>query len=208
MESSFAKMLQGYQAFKKHHTRTNSSIMHELATQGQTSEIMIVACCDSRVDPALIFQCNPGDLFTVRNVANIVPPYENDKFHHGTSAALEFGICYLQVKHLIILGHSQCAGISASLKQSPLPQDDFISNWVSLIHPDQSNSLPVDEHAKIALDASYDNCFTFPWIKQRVSENKLRIHRWFFDIQTASIVTYSSKLNQYIPLEQADFTCE
>ena len=82
--------------------------MRHLALRGQNPETMVVACCDSRVDPSLILQCDPGDLFVARNVANIIPPYECDEKHHGTSAALEFGICYLHVKHLIIFGHSQC----------------------------------------------------------------------------------------------------
>ena len=110
MKKSFKKIIQGYRAFRKKYATGHNSVMRHLAN-GQNPEIMVVACCDSRVDPALILQCDPGDLFIVRNVANIVPPYEADERHHGTSAALEFGICYLKVKHLIILGHSQCSGI-------------------------------------------------------------------------------------------------
>src|SRR5579863_9197421 len=104
--------------------------MQYLSNYGQKPEVMVVACCDSRVDPALILQCDPGDLFVVRNVANIIPPYENDEAHHGTSAALEFGISVLHVKHLILLGHSQCGGIQALLKTNGEPQNDFINNWV------------------------------------------------------------------------------
>src|ERR1700738_5159286 len=113
MEKSFIQMLQGYQKFRKKYALGDKSIMEYLSHYGQQPGVMVVACCDSRVDPALILQCDPGDLFVVRNVANIVPPYEIDEAHHGTSAALEFGVRFLGVKHLILLGHSQCGGIHA-----------------------------------------------------------------------------------------------
>src|SRR5687768_12972882 len=116
MEKSLNKILAGYRKFRQKYVVSDNSIMQQLADVGQNPQVMVVACCDSRVDPALILQCEPGDLFTVRNVANIVPPYEIDLGHHGTSAALEFGIDGLQVEHLIILGHSQCGGIQTLIK--------------------------------------------------------------------------------------------
>src|SRR5579864_1704780 len=125
MEKSFTKILQGYQLFRKKYALGDKSVMHSLSHYGQEPQIMVVACCDSRVDPAVILQCDPGDLFVVRNVANIVPPYEKDEAHHGTSAALEFGICFLQVKHLILLGHSQCGGIQALLESDNSNKNDF-----------------------------------------------------------------------------------
>lgn len=184
--------------------------MRHLAN-GQNPEIMVVACCDSRVDPALILQCDPGDLFIVRNVANIVPPYEADERHHGTSAALEFGICYLNVKHLIILGHSQCSGIDALLNETNLKQNDFISHWVSII---RKNSIPTTDHdtfAQTALTHSYQNCLTFPWIKERVAQQQLSVHLWFFDIKKGEISAYSFTENQYKKLTSAtqlEILCE
>src|SRR5215813_8002124 len=115
MENSFKKILHGYQLFREKYAHGDNSVMQYLSHYGQTPEMMVVSCCDSRVDPAVILQCDPGDLFVVRNVANIVPPYEKDEAHHGTSAALEFAIRILNVKHLILLGHSQCGGIEARL---------------------------------------------------------------------------------------------
>lgn len=196
MEKSFTKMIEGYHAFRKKYATGDNSVMSHLAYHGQKPEIMIVACCDSRVDPALILQCEPGDLFIARNVANIIPPYEADSGHHGTSAALEFGICYLNVKHLIILGHSQCGGIQALLNSDSLKQNDFISRWVSLINTHSSNK-DINTTAKEALNYSYKNCLTFPWIKERVSQKKLAIHRWFFDIGQGEIFSYSFEENQY-----------
>jgi len=190
MKKSLTKILQGYQNFRKKYALGDQSIMNYLSHYGQKPEVMVVACCDSRVDPALILQCDPGDLFVVRNVANIIPPYECDESHHGTSAALEFGICYLKVKHLIIMGHSQCGGILAFFNQDELHQDDFISRWTDLIHVKNHENLSVDACAKSALQSSYKNCLTFPWIKQRIENQQLQIHLWFFDISMAQIQTY------------------
>ena len=189
MKKSLEKVLSGYADFRKQYATGNESIMRYLALRGQKPEVMVIACCDSRVDPSLILQCDPGDLFVVRNVANIIPPYECDEKHHGTSAALEFGICYLNVKHLIIFGHSQCGGIHALLNEAQLKQNDFISNWVSLIDS-QGNSRDQETVAKEALTSSYNHCMTFPWIKERVDNKQLEIHRWYFDIQAGEIFVY------------------
>ncbi len=197
MKKSLEKIKQGYFAFRKKYATGQNSSMRHLAHHGQNPDIMVVACCDARVDPALILQCDPGDLFIVRNVANIVPPYEADQSHHGTSAALEFGICYLNVKHLIILGHSQCGGIHALLDNTKLHQDDFITHWVSFIKTDAVKIHDADTLAKHALCHSYENCLTFPWIKQRILEENLQLHLWFFDIQEGEILTYSLQDHQF-----------
>lgn len=200
MEKSFIKILEGYEAFRDKYAHGDSSVMSSLSQFGQKPEIMIIACSDSRVDPALILQCDPGDLFVVRNVANIVPPYENDKGHHGTSAALEFAIQVLGVKHLILWGHSQCGGIQALLNQSTQMQNDFISNWVSILNPDLMRSHSVDECARQALRQSYANCMDFPWIRDKVAQKTLMIHQWFFDIESGVVHRYSDKENAYVPL--------
>jgi len=198
MGKPFKKIIQGYRAFRKKYATVSNSVMQHLAHHGQRPEIMVVACCDARVDPALILQCDPGDLFTVRNVANIVPYYEADEGHHGTSAALEFGICYLNIKHLIILGHSQCGGIAALLSGgADLKQNDFITRWVSLIKTDRTEVQDANEFAKQALLHSYENCLTFPWIKERLDNKTLIIHLWFFDIKEGEISAYSFTDKQY-----------
>jgi carbonic anhydrase len=202
MVHTFKKIIQGYQTFRQKYVLGDDAVMHYLAHHGQQPEIMIVACCDSRVDPALIMQCDPGDLFVVRNVANIIPPYEKDEAHHGTSAALEFGIRVLKVKNLIILGHSQCGGIQALLNQTALNENDFITNWVSLVKTNKNHHEHPDDFAKKALLDSYQNCMTFPWIKQKVQESELNIHLWFFDIKEGEIFTYSQTHKKYLPLDE------
>lgn len=198
MKNSFEKLVNGYHAFREKYATGDDSIMQKLALRGQNPETMIVACCDARVDPSLILQCHPGDLFVIRNVANIVPPFERDERHHGTSAAIEFGVRGLGVKHFIILGHTHCGGIRALLNQAQ-PENDFISTWVSQINVAHKTT---DENtvAKNSLTQSYLNCFTFPWIKEKVESEKLIIHRWFFDIQTGTISAFDSVKNQFVVL--------
>jgi len=202
VKKSFKKMLEGYERFRDKYVHGDQSIMQYLSQYGQRPHTMVIACCDSRVDPALILQCDPGDLFVVRNVANIVPPYEKDEMHHGTSAALEFGICFLQVKHLILLGHSQCGGIQALLQEDNSSKpNDFISNWVSLIKMDDFMNKQPDEYAQLALLKSYQNCMTFPWIQEKIQQDELKLHVWFFDIKEGRIFTYLDVERGYESLE-------
>jgi carbonic anhydrase len=200
MDYGFKKILKGYQLFRQKYAHGDMSVMQHLSLYGQKPHIMIIACCDARVDPALIMQCEPGDLFVVRNVANIVPPYEKDKSHHGTSSALEFGITVLNVKNLIVLGHSQCGGVQAVLNESTEESNDFITSWVSLIKSDECASRDADEYARFALTKSKQNCMTFPWIEQRVNDGSLVIHLWFFDIKEGQIFTYCQERSRYEPL--------
>ncbi|HTM63039.1 MAG TPA: carbonic anhydrase [Gammaproteobacteria bacterium] len=200
MQNSLNKLLKGYETFRDKYVNGDVSVMPYLSYYGQSPQVMVVACCDSRVDPALILQCDPGDLFVVRNVANIVPPYEIDDAHHGTSAALEFGVGSLEVKHLILLGHSQCGGIQTLMAAKSAPENDFISNWVSIINTDECDMHSAEDCAKSALKQSYQNCLTFPWIKKRVESNVLQIHLWFFDIESGQIYTYSKENDKYQPL--------
>ncbi len=200
MEKSLSKILHGYENFRKKYASGDNSIMHFLSSNGQQPQIMVLSCCDSRVDPALILQCDPGDLFVLRNVANIVPPYERDEAHHGTSAALEFGICFLKVKHLILLGHSQCGGIQLLLNEKENTPNDFISKWMSLIKKHRHDAFDADAFTQLALQQSRQNCLTFPWIKSRVQENQLQIHLWFFDVKKGQILTYQENQKEYLPL--------
>jgi len=204
MDQSLKKIVSGYNTFRKKYAESDQALMQNLSIHGQKPKIMVIACCDSRVDPALILQCDPGDLFVVRNVANIVPPYEKDEKHHGTSAALEFAVCYLNVKRIIILGHSQCGGIKSLVNQEEAlsGQDDFISNWVSVVKTSgcEKYANNSDDYAKVALQQSYQNSLTFPWIAKKIAANELAIHRWFFDIKSGQIFTYCEEHKAYNPL--------
>tara|TARA_R110000868_G_scaffold354198_1_gene615507 strand:+ start:2421 stop:3023 length:603 start_codon:yes stop_codon:yes gene_type:complete len=200
MTKSFPEILKGYQNFRQKYASGDNTVMQFLSNYGQQPQVMVVACCDSRVDPALLLQCDPGDLFVVRNVANIVPPFEKDEAHHGTSAALEFAACYLNIKHLVILGHSQCGGIHALHNTATLHQDDFITNWVSLVNNNVSQEASLDDYARAALLKSYQNCLTFPWIKSKLDNQSLAIHLWFFDIHQGEILAYNKEDEKFSAL--------
>lgn len=196
MTKDFSKLLQGYKKFRDKYVHGSRSVMKQLADDGQRPEIMVVACCDSRVDPALILQCEPGDLFVVRNVANIVPPYEKAAGYHGISAALEFGINMLKVKHLVILGHSQCGGIAALIQGEEL-HTDFLHRWLLLIGKLPQDVRDTNHAAKLALQQSYEHCLEFPWIKQKVDAGELKIHLWFFDIFKGKMYVYDRNSDTY-----------
>lgn len=204
MQSSFEKLIQGYKQFREKYTAGGTPLMKILSEQGQHPEVMIIACSDSRVDPAVILQCDPGELFTVRNVANLVPPFEANDSHHGTSAALEYGINFLKVKHLILLGHSQCGGIDAALKLDDFVETDFLSQWVALVDKQDKTFCCTDKLAKHSLMQSYQNCLTFPWIKQRIEAKQLSIHRWFFNVHAGEITCYCTEKEAYMSLSDIE----
>src|SRR5215831_17853576 len=137
MSTSFPqRLIDGYSAFAGGRLQGEQHRYRELAERGQSPEIMVIGCCDSRVSPEVIFDARPGELFVVRNVANLVPPYAPDGAYHGVSAALEFAVGALRVKHIVVLGHAQCGGVRAFAGNSPpLSPGDFIGKWMSLIAP-------------------------------------------------------------------------
>src|SRR6267378_4047941 len=129
-------LLEGYLTFTSQRLPTEQSRYRELSERGQSPAVMVIGCCDSRVSPEVIFDAGPGELFVVRNVANLVPPYAPDGSYHGVSAALEFAVGALRVKHIVVLGHAGCGGVRAFAEQSPpLSPGDFIGKWMSLIAP-------------------------------------------------------------------------
>ena len=168
-------LIKGYQAFHQRYFESGDNTLYQdLVREGQSPKIMIIACSDSRVDPATILHSAPGEAFVVRNVANIVPPCENDAKHHGTSAALEFAVCFLKVEHIIIFGHSHCGGIQALLHNAAptSPTEGFISSWMDIAHNAKQKALASSTVASLqekycceySLMASLDNLHTFPWI--------------------------------------------
>lgn len=201
MDQTLSELIHGYQAFREEYASGRQSVMKNLSKYGQNPKAMIIACCDSRADPAIILQTDPGDLFVVRNVANIVPPYEKDHSYHGTSAALEFGIKQLNIKHIIILGHSQCGGILALLNPENVKDSDFISDWVSILKTDDIENTDIDTCIKNSLHQSKKNCLSFPWIEERVNNKDLSIHLWHFEIKTGKVFSYSDEKASFEPLE-------
>lgn len=196
------RFIAGFKDFQKEYFGSDTSAFKALK-KGQNPKTMVIACSDSRVDPVLLTNAGPGDIFTIRNVANLVPPCEFDGGQHGVSAALEFAVCHLGVEHIIILGHAQCGGINGLMSGIADDKKSFIGRWMSLALPakeqidkDLSHSDPdtrakAAEHASILL--SIENLQTFPFIADRVKNKKLFLHGWYFDLVKGELWAYSQE---------------
>lgn len=207
--SVIRSLVQGYQRFyDKHYKALNS--FKPLVEQGQHPKTLVIACCDSRVDPAILTDCLPGELFVVRNVANLVPPYKSDALHHGTSAALEYGVLTLEVTDIIVLGHSLCGGIHSLMTQNEsLKDSDFIHKWINIAQPakeqvllEHSNEPLTRQSAyceKASLLNSLKNLNSFPWIRARIKQKKLSTHAWYFRLDTGTLECYASLAKQFVP---------
>ena len=190
-------LIQGYRAFQAGRLPREQDRFRELAEGGQSPEIMVIGCCDSRVSPEVIFDARPGELFVVRNVANIVPPYAPDGQAHGVSAALEFGVAALKVKHIVVLGHAHCGGVRAYAEEAePLSPGDFIGKWMRIMAPaadkvgprgalSRADYLARLEQANIA--NSLDNLMTFPRLRKLVERGEVAIHGAYFGVATGEL---------------------
>ncbi len=190
--SDFGTLLNGYQRFRQHDWQRQRTRWAELS-QGQSPKIMVIACSDSRVDPATIFDTSPGEMFVVRNVANLVPPYEIGGGRHGVSAALEFAVTQLEVEEVIVLGHGQCGGIAAALSRkfehAKLGEGGFIADWISLL--DMARDKVTAEHGAQAttelehesVKVSLANLRTFSCVREREADGRLRLRGAWFAIR-------------------------
>ncbi|MGB5445165.1 MAG: carbonic anhydrase [Psychromonas sp.] len=191
------KLIAGHQRFREGYYEQNKRKLSKLAKQGQNPKIAIVSCSDSRVDPTTILDCEPGDLFVIRNVANLIPPCESCDNFHGTSAALEYAVNILQVESVIVLGHSQCGGIKSLMDTPPSSTTEtFISKWMKQLENVRNEIL---EHEDDSAETHYHNCeqkgiiqslnnlMTFPWVRERVIAGKLHLHGWHYDLDSAAL---------------------
>lgn len=190
----------GYRAFMDGRFVNETERYRELAQKGQNPDTLVIACCDSRAAPEMIFNAAPGELFVVRNVANLVPPYAPDGEYHATSAALEFAVQALKVKNIVVLGHGRCGGIKAALspESEPLSPGDFIGKWMGLLGPASesvnSYSFMTGSEKQTALERisirySIANLRSFPCISILEQKGKLNLHGAWFDISTGELWT-------------------
>jgi carbonic anhydrase len=211
--SSFPENLTDrFRRFKHRHFVPNADHYEELATYGQNPEVMLISCCDSRVDPETIFSAMPGELFVVRNVANLVPPYETGGKFHGVSSAIEFAVLNLRVKHLVILGHSSCGGVKVALDQSAAIQTEahFISRWMSMLddarlrvvaaHQMQPQAVKQAALEKEGIKTSIKNLRTFPFVQQAEDKGRLSLHGAYFDIATGTLSVLNHSRGEFFPL--------
>ena len=190
------KLIDGFHAFREGYYKQNEALLKGLATKGQQPRALVIACSDARMEPAIIFGTAPGDIFMVRNVANLVPPYSPDGDYHGTSAALEFAVLVLKVKQIMVMGHALCGGIGALVQGAQISGDDFVSAWMKIAAParDRAVQLAKGDIAlaqtlteKESIKTSLANLRTFPWIKSREDTGELAIHGLYFDLATATL---------------------
>jgi carbonic anhydrase len=206
------ELLQGFQRFRVKSFEPNRQLFNRLAMQGQTPRTLLVGCSDSRVDPAILTDSAPGDLFVIRNVANLVPPHETTGRYHGTSAALEFAVCNLKVANIIILGHSRCGGIRALLEGYGENDEGegFIAPWVKIAAsardevlqrwPDASNEFKQRACERAGIRASLTNLMTFPFIRQRVEQGELKLYGWYYDLENGELMQYDPEKDRFYDL--------
>lgn len=201
-------LIAGYKRFRDGYFKDNRERLEALAV-GQSPPICLVSCCDSRVDPATVFDAHPGELFVVRNVANLVPPCEGDGTFHGTSAALEFAVTGLNVRHIVVLGHAQCGGIRALVdKDLDSADSSFIDRWMSIAtpvrkkltsDPDACGEARYTACERYSVGNSLDNLMTYPWIKSRVDAGSLALHGWHYDLTGGALSILDPKSGDFRP---------
>jgi carbonic anhydrase len=202
------RLIDGYSAFANGLLPREQDRYRELAESGQKPEIMVIGCCDSRVSPEVIFDANPGELFVARNIANLVPPYTPDGAQRAVSAALEFAVQALRVKHIVVLAHAQCGGIRAYAEEAaPLSPGDFIGKWMALMAPAAKIVGPRGERSlgdyltaleQASAILTLDNLMTFPCVRILVERGKLQLHAAYFGVASGDLSVYEPASQTFV----------
>ena len=199
-------LLDGYSRFRSGRYAAEADRYLQLGEGPQKPKLMIIACCDSRAAPETIFDAGPGEIFAVRNVANLVPAYAPDGKHHSTSAAIEFAVLSLAVKDIIVMGHGRCGGIRAVIDENaPLSKGDFIGKWMSgvedLVHAVRQDH---EDHATLAtaverasIEHSVANLRTFPWLRMKEKKGEIGLHGAWFDIGFGELHIYDDAAHRW-----------
>ena len=205
------RLIDGYNAFRTGRLKAEQNRYRELAETGQSPQVMIIGCSDSRVSPEVIFDASPGELFVVRNVANLVPPYAPDGAYHGVSAALEFATGALKVRHIVVLGHAHCGGVRAYADHSaPISTTDFIGRWMTLIAPaaekvgargDMAQADYLERMEKASIANSLDNLLTFPRVQYLAGAGELYLHGAYFGVATGQLSVRDPKSGTFLPVD-------
>jgi len=207
------RLLDGYRTFRTQRLPIEQSRYRELSERGQSPEAMVIGCCDSRVSPEVIFDAGPGELFVVRNIANLVPVYQPDSAAHGVSAALEYGVSVLRIRHIVVLGHAQCGGIRAFIdKIEPLSPGDFIGKWMAMfIKPgeivEQREHETMQDFTvrieKAAVFRSLENLMTFPFVRTAVERGELLLHGAYFGVAEGSLFVLDKTAKEFRSVREA-----
>lgn len=198
------RLIDGYRRYRAGRWQ-DLQALHKRLAHGQQPRLMVIACCDSRVDPATIFDVYPGELFIIRNIANLAPPYEEGGGYHGTSAAIEFGVTQLNVETVLVMGHGQCGGVRAALARDHTHVGEFLDKWVSLLDPAKAR-LPADTpDPAVALEfesirQSIENLMTFPFVAERVKDGRLRLAGAHYAIADGHLAVLNPKTDRFEPV--------
>lgn len=220
------RLVSGFEGFRqKYFVQSDNRALFEKLATGQAPKTLMVGCADSRVDPAIVTDCGPGEIFMLRNIAAIVPPYSKDGSHHATSAGLEYGVRALGVENIIIMGHAKCGGVAGLGNPKDLEKlnFDFVQDWVKIVHPalEVVNSVFTPEAAKetgaplppqlqaSALEkavvlTSLNNLLTFPWILERVQNNTLQLYGWYFDLAKGQLLGFDPRVMRFVSLHSSE----
>ena len=201
-------LIEGYGRYLQKGFVHQKETREHLAVYGQEPEVMVISCCDSRVTPEGIFHAGPGELFVLRNVANLVPPYEATDGQHGTSAAIEYAVRALKVRHIVVMGHAKCGGVQAFRENANVPslRGDFIGRWIKLLEPAAiaMACMPVDkiDDPQLAMEfagvrQSLKNLRTFPFVEEALHNNVLQIHGAWFDIGSGQLRVMDPKTEKF-----------
>jgi carbonic anhydrase len=204
---AFKELLEGYRRFRDGEYHVHKKRWEELAS-GQEPATMLIGCCDSRVEPTRIFDTPPGQMFVVRNVANIVPPYEEVEGLHGVSAAIEFAVLTLEVKHIVVMGHGACGGIKAALQGGDYGEEgpSFIDRWISVLDDARDTVIAADpEDPQRALEfegikAGLKNLRTFPYVAEREKNGRLKLHGAHFSIAEGRLCVLDGTEESFRPV--------
>ena len=205
-------LIDGFKAFKTEYKLDREGKYKELAEYGPHSRILMIACCDSRADPAIITSSSAGDLMVIRNIANLVPPYSPANSMAETQAALEFAISYLSIEHIIIMGHSRCGGIRSLLTRMLDESEPAhpLDQWTAIAEPaarsvlEEMPTANLDDQtcacSRKALTTSLDNLRSYPWVVDALQSDAIKLHAWYFNLASGDLEQYSEKNDCFIAL--------
>jgi len=210
-----ARLVEGYEVFLRGRFRREQDRYRELADRGQSPKVLLIGCCDSRVSPEVIFDADPGEIFVLRNIANLVPPYEPDGERHGTSAALEYAVKVLKVAHIVVMGHAMCGGVRAYVETQSgedvkLAPGDFIGQWISLLGTAAAKIGPrngpaaayAEELGRAAIIESLANLRTFPYVRAAEAEAELALHGAYFGVADGRLFGLEEASGEFLPLAE------
>jgi carbonic anhydrase len=207
-------LVAGYEAFLDGHFHREHARYRRLAVDGQKPQTLLIGCCDSRVSPELIFDAHPGEIFVVRNVANLVPPFDAHKDSHGTLAALEFAVIRLEVRHIVVMGHALCGGVRAFAEhhrdplKGPLSSADFIGRWMEIIAPaaasleglDEPMEIYAEHLGKASIIMALANLRSYAYVAERESKGALALHGAYFDMADGRLFALDEARKEFVPV--------